>query len=67
MLVNAQVNDTLEVGFNDQEGVVEITRWPESFGKWSSYQADAELRLTLDEAKALHDHLGTIVAERGGK
>lgn len=65
MLVSAEISETLEINYNDQERKVEITRWPEFFGKWSSYEADAWLALQPAEAVALRDHLNTIIAERG--
>ena len=65
MLTSAKISETLEVAYDDQERVVEIDRWPESFGKWSNYAPLDSLVLTPEEAVALRDHLNIIVAERG--
>ena len=43
------------------EGAVAVTRWPEYFGKWSSYMPDAEITLTREEAVALRDYLNTVL------
>jgi hypothetical protein len=64
MLVSAQVNETLEIGFDDQEGTVEITRWPEIVTKWSGWHPDAVLTLDRQEAVALRAYLNTIITER---